>query len=96
MAEQMNLKGLLLVGSPQCAPCARAAQWLSERGVPFHKVSVVQPDGKPDERLAKWVVAQTQQNTVPQFFYNGVWVRQGFQLVQELVEQGRIPSGQRR
>jgi glutaredoxin len=86
--EPTNLQGLILIGSPQCAPCARASQWLKDNGVPFRKVSVA-----GDERLAKWVVAKTGQNTVPQFFYNGEWIRQGFDLVKQLVEGGQLPSG---
>lgn len=84
----MGLEGLILVGSPDCAPCAQAAQWLVSKGVTFRKVSIVD-----DERLQKWVIEKTGgQRTVPQFFYGGEWIRQGFPLVRELVESGRIPS----
>jgi glutaredoxin len=85
----MNLHGLILVGSRNCGPCAQAAQWLHQQGVPCRKVSI---DG--DDQLKQWVFDNTEgARTVPQFFYGGQWIRGGFKQVMELVQSGQIPSG---
>lgn len=77
----------MLVGSESCGPCNQAAAWLDARGVAFRKASITH-----DAELQAWLKEATGQRTVPQFFFDGQWIRGGFADVQRLVEQGLIAS----
>jgi len=81
----VKLDGLVLFGSPNCAPCRQASAWLDQQGISFRKVAV------DNRERASWVQQRTGQNTVPQFFLNGHWLQGGFRQVQALVAQGDVP-----
>lgn len=81
-------EGLILIGSPSCGPCGAAAQVLDQKGIVYRKLQI---DG--DVELMNWLSSVTGQRTIPQFFYNGEWVRGGFKEVLELIETGTLRPG---
>lgn len=80
------MTGLVLVGSPTCGPCGQASNWLQQNNVSHRKLQL---DG--DTELMQWLMEKTQQQTIPQFFFNGQWIQGGFPAVQQMVQQGAIP-----
>jgi glutaredoxin 3 len=71
------VNGLVLLTTTTCGPCRNAKAWLNQRNIPFQEINL---DHRPD--LVPWMVQQTGQQTVPQFFLDGKWIAGGFRAVQ--------------
>lgn len=71
------MNGLVIITTTTCQPCKNAKAWLTQRGVRFSEINL---DQRQD--LVAWVQQQTGQQTVPQFFFDGQWIRGGFRQVQ--------------
>jgi glutaredoxin len=85
-ASGLDMSGLVLFGMPGCGGCVQSAQWLSDQGHHFTKYDVT-----TSPRIIQWLVQTTGQRTVPQFFLNGHWLREGFPRVQHMAQLGELP-----
>lgn len=83
----INTQGLVLFGMPNCAGCDHAAGWLDNGGHSFRKYDVT-----TSQETIRWLVQETGERTVPQFFLNGHHIRGGFQQVQQLAAMGHLPK----
>lgn len=82
------MRGLVLMGMPGCSGCAQAAQWFESHNVTYQKYDV-----STSPATISWLVSVTGQRTVPQFFYNGQWLRGGFAQARQLVDAGHVQQG---
>lgn len=86
----LDMRGLVLMGMPACGACTNSATWLRDHGVTFRKYDV-----STSPAVINWLMQETGQRTVPQFFFNGQHVGGGFAQVKQLVQQGMIVSQRR-
>lgn len=78
-------QGLILFGMPNCPGCDQASRYLQDRNLNFRKVRIDDAPG-----LAQWIVERTGQRSAPIFFYNGLYVRGGWERARSLIENGTI------
>lgn len=81
----LDMSGLVLFGMPACGGCMQSAQWLTDQGLTFRKFDVL-----TYPKIIAWLVETTGQKTVPQFFFNGHWLREGFPRVQQMASLGEL------
>jgi len=79
----LDTKGLIMFSTTQCPGCVQSAQEMNRNGIPFREVKV---DGNMP--LIKMLAETTQQRTVPQFFFNGNHLPNGFNDVLRLRQEG--------
>jgi len=79
----LDTKGLIMFSTTQCPGCVQSAQKMNQNGIPFREVKV---DGNMP--LIKMLAETTKQRTVPQFFFNGNHLPNGFNDVLRLRQEG--------
>jgi glutaredoxin len=77
--------GIVLFGLPSCPACDQASKFLQDRNKNFKKVRI---DNIPG--LAEWLVKVTGQQSAPVFFYNGAYVRGGWERMRALLDSGNV------
>lgn len=83
----LDMRGLVLFGMPGCAGCLQSATWLSDNDLTYTKYDV-----STSQQVIQWLMETTGQRTVPQFFFNGQWLPEGFARVQQMAMRGEIPK----
>ena len=83
--QGLDLSGLVLFGTQGCGQCIQSAQWLTDQGLVFRKYDVT-----TSQAVILWLQQAPGQRTVPQFFYNGHWLAEGFARVQHMASLGEL------
>lgn len=81
----LDMSGLVLFGTQGCGGCIQSAQWLTDNGFVFRKYDVT-----TSANVIQWLQQVTGQRTVPQFFFNGHWLAEGFARVQHMASLGEL------
>jgi len=79
----LDTKGLIMFSTTQCPGCVQSAHHMNQFGIPFREVKV---DG--NMQLITMLAEMTKQRTVPQFFFDGKHLTNGFQDVLRLHNEG--------